>query len=109
MVELYKEEIFELTQLLRNDEDWGELRCILTQKGFVLSHIALVEFMEDQEENEYGVIVTKDMKVSEYWRLTKDNNIHSFIFKDITNDSGKINKYPQIYVAINMIKNGEIL
>lgn len=111
MNELYKQEVLELTKLLRDDEDWGDLRDILTEKGFNLSQIALVSLMEDDEENEYGVIVTKDIKISEYSRSTQNgnNNIDNFKIKDITNEKDEIDKYPQISVAIDMIKNEEIL
>lgn len=111
MNELYKQEILELTELLRDDEDWGDLKEILTNKGFNVSKIALVSFMEDDEENEYGVIVTKDIKISEYSRSTQNgkNNIKNFKIKDITNEKDEIDKYPQISVAIDMIKNEEIL
>ena len=82
MNELYKQEVLELTELLRDDE-----------------------------ENEYGVIVTKDIKISKYSRSTQDgkNNVNSFKLKDITNEKDEIDKYPQISVAIDMIKNEELL
>ena len=111
MNELYKQEVLELTELLRNDEDWQDLRNILTRNGFNISRIALVSFMEDDEENEYGVIVTKDIKISEYSRSTQNgkNSEDNFIIKDITNEKDKIDKYPQISVAIDMIKSKQIL
>lgn len=111
MNELYKQEVLELTELLRYDEEWRDLRDILTEKGFNLSQIALVSFMEDDEENEYGVIVTKDIKISEYSNSTQNekNNVDNFKIKDITNEKDEIDKYPQISVAIDMIKNEEIL
>lgn len=108
MDELYKQEVLELTELLREDEDWEDLRGILKVKGFDLNQILLVSFMEDEEENEYGVIVTRDLNVSEYSRSTKEgnNNAGSFKLNDITNE---LDKYPQISVAINMIKNEGVL
>lgn len=111
MNELYKQEVLELTELLRNNEEWGDLREILIEKGFNLSQIALVSFIEDDEENEYGVIVTKDIKTIEYSRSTQNgkNNADNFKIKDITNEKNEINKYPQIDAAIGMIKNKEIL
>lgn len=110
MDELYRQEVLELTELLREDEDWKDLRDILIKKGFVLNEIVLAAFMEDDEENEYGVIVTPNMKVSEYSRSTKEgeNNIEHFSIKDISSKKNEIDKYPQIYVAIDMINNREI-
>ena len=107
MEELYKQEILELTELLKEDEGWEDLRNVLVLKGFDLTQILLVSFMEDEEENEYGVIVTKELRVIEYSRSTKngEENIDSFDSKDITNE---MNKYPQTLVAIDMINHGEV-
>ena len=54
MDELYKQEVLELTELLKNDEEWEDLRNILIQKGFNLSKTVLVSFVEDDKGNEYG-------------------------------------------------------
>lgn len=108
MDELYKQEILELTELLKNDEEWEDLRNILNEQNIDLKHIALVSFTEDEEENEYGIIIFKDLKIIEYSRFTGygDNN---FCIIDITSDKEEINKYPQIGIAIDMIKNNELL
>ena len=108
MDELYKQEILELTELLREDEEWEDLRNILVKNGFDLNQLLLVSFVEDEEENEFGVIVTKDLKAIEYSRSTSDDeeNTDSFNSKEII--SG-MDKYPQISVAIDMINNGEVL
>ena len=110
MSELYKEEILELTELLRDDEEWTDIREILIKKGFDLHKIVLVSFMEDEVENEYGVIITNDMIIYEYERSTQrgKNPMDSFKIKDITDDKNERDNYPQISVAINMIKNKEL-
>lgn len=111
MNELYKQEVLELTDLLMNEENWSDLRDVLTNKEFKLKEIALVSFMEDDEENEYGVIVTKDERVIEYVRSTANgqNSADYLKFRDITNSKEEIGNYPQVQVAFEMIKNGEIL
>lgn len=111
MEELYKQEIIELTELLNEDEEWEDLKNILIQAGINLNMVVLVSFMEDDEENEYGVIVGKDLRISKYARKTQQekNNIENFEMVDITEDVEELNKYPQIAIAIDMIKNGEIL
>lgn len=109
MKELYMQEISELTELLREDEDWEDLRSILRLKGFDYNHILLVSFIEDEEENEYGVVVTCDLNVFEYSRSTKDgiDIFNSIKINDITN-TDKLDKYPQVSIAIDMINSGEI-
>ncbi|WPC43873.1 hypothetical protein [Clostridium sp. JS66] len=111
MDELLKEEVLELTRLLKDEENWSDLRDILIKKEFKLEEIALVSFMEDEEENEYGVIVTKGKDVIEYTRSTEDgkNNINSFKSHDSTHLKEEMYKYPQIEVAFEMIDKGEIL
>lgn len=108
MEELYKQEILELTELLRDDEDWEDLRSILRLKEFDSNQILLVSFIEDEEENEFGVIVTRDLNVFEYSRSTKEGIevLDDIKINDITNES---DKYPQVCVAIDMIKRGEAL
>ena len=111
MEELYKQEIIELTELLNEDEEWEDLKNILVQAKIDLNMTVLVSFMEDDEENEYGVIVSKDLKICKYVRKTQEgkNNIENFEMVDITEDKEEINKYPQIAIAIDMIRHGEIL
>lgn len=108
MDELYKQEILKLTGLLKNNSEWEDLRNVLNEKGINIKHFTLVSFIEDEEENEYGILVSKDIKVIQYLRTTKygDNN---FSIIDITNNKYEINKYPQIHIAIHMIKNNELL
>lgn len=109
MEELYKQEIFELTELL--NEEWDDLKSIIIQAGIDLRRTALASFMEDEDENEYGVLVNKDLKILQYERKTQEakNNIENFKMFDITENEEELIKYPQITVAIDMIKNGEIL
>lgn len=111
MKELYKQEIMELTELLNEDEQWEDLKSILIEAKFDISTIALVSFMEDDDENEYGVIVSKELKIHKYERKTQEgkNNIDNFNMVNITECKDELDKYPQIAIAIDMIKNGEIL
>ncbi len=111
MEELYKQEIIELTELLNEDEEWEDLKNILIQAKIDLNMIVLVSFMEDDEENEYGVIVSKDLKVCKFVRKTQEGkyNIENFKMVDITKDEEELNKYPQTAIAVDMIRNGEIL
>ena len=110
MDELYKQEILELTDLLINDESLNNLRTLLIKNKLDLNDILLVSFVEDDQENEYGVIVDKDTNIYKYSRSTKNwaLNIHSFKIKNISNEIDEIKKYPQIAIAIHMIKNKDV-
>lgn len=106
MEELYKQEIIELTELLNTDEDWSDLKNILIKAGIDLSKTVLASFMEDDEENEYGVIVSKDLTIRRFSRKIDIGNLE---LTNITKDENELSKYPQIAISIKMIENGEIL
>ena len=111
MEELYKQEILELTELLNEDENWEDLKNILLQSKVDLNKTILVSFMEDDEGNEYGILVNNDLKIFRYVRKTQEgeNNPEHFEMADITEDEEELSKYPQIAIAINMIKKGELV
>ena len=99
---LYLQEIEELTELLRSDEGWSDLKAVLEQEGFDLAKTFLVSFMEDEEEVEYGVLVTSERKVYEYtW------NEDDFTLLEITKDQEKILDYPQIAIALTQLEFNE--
>lgn len=100
------EDAKDLTNCVRNDADWEELRNILIEKGFDLQNLLLICFMEDEELNEYGVFITIDnKKVFEYERQVGDG-IAGFNLKDITNDSDRQKAYPQIPTGLKIIDAG---
>ncbi len=98
----YIQDINELTDYIRTDSDWDELRSILIEKGFDIAELLLVSFMEDEEMNEYGVVVTYNKKVFEYERQV-GGKIEQFTLKEITDDNCRKNDFPQIATALKMI------
>lgn len=104
MSDVYKEEVNELTSLLRDDDDWYDLRDILTNRGFDLNKIALVAFNEDDDESEFGVIVDNNHKVFVYLRSNNvgSNETVNFDLSEITDEEDQRIKYPQIKTAIEM-------
>lgn len=105
---LYRQEVEELTDFVRSDANWTDLRGILIEKGFNPFDILLVSFIEDENEMEYGIIVKNDKKVFEYSRSTAEgkNNINYFEILEITDNNDVIVQYPQIEVAFKMIDEG---
>jgi hypothetical protein len=100
--ELLRQEIEELTDMLRNDETWDNLRTILRDKGFDPETTLLVSFMEDDEDREFGVLVMSNGRVVEYQRNTATDDAASFEATDITNDSERLEDYPQVPIALAM-------
>lgn len=104
----YELQINELTDLVRHDSEWEDLRSILTASDFDPDVILLVSFMEDEEEREYGIFVKKDTKkIYAYERSTArgENDIHHFTVEDVTGDLNTKRKHPEIQVALDMINN----
>lgn len=95
-------EIEELTDLLRNDATWANLREILREKGFDPATTLLASFMEDEECNEYGVLVTREKRVIEYQRcmINGQDNSASWVTVDITNRPERLADYPQVPIAL---------
>lgn len=103
--DLLREEIEELTDLLRNDEDdlWTDLQESLRKKGFDPATSLLVSYVEDEEDGtEYGVLVTPDRRVIEFQRnaYAEDEDSENFVATDITNDPERLEDYPQVPVAL---------
>lgn len=90
----YKEEILELTELLNTE--WSDLRDILS-KEIDLEGANLCGYFEDEEDGEYGVI------------LTRTKEIYQFSIQDGALNINRIDKvediedeFPQVLVAIKM-------
>jgi hypothetical protein len=98
--ELLRQEIEELTDLLRNDETWQNLRTILRAKGFDPQTTLLVSFMEDDDDQELGVLVTAAGRVIEYQRSTTSDDPATFAGVDITDDLERLEDYPQVAIAL---------
>jgi hypothetical protein len=98
--DLSRQQIEELTDMLRNDETWENLRVILREKGFDPETTLLVSFMEDEEDHEFGVLVTSDRRVIEYKRNTDVNDAASFEAVEITDRPDRLEDYPEIPIAL---------
>lgn len=107
---LYQQEVEELTEFVRTDDDWADLRNILIEKQFNIPDTLLVAFAEDEGEMEYGVLVTRGKKVFEYSRSTADgrNNASNFKTSELTDLNNAFDKHPQVKIAFKMIEEGSI-
>jgi hypothetical protein len=53
-------EVRELTDLLRTDDAFADLREVLTAKGLSPSDTILAGLLDGEDESSYGVIITSD-------------------------------------------------
>ena len=65
------QDVKNLTELLRTDRAWNDLRLALAKKGLPAEEVLLAGFFEDEVGHEFGAIVTPDLKVIEFRRSTK--------------------------------------
>ncbi len=90
-IELYKEEIWELTNLLRME--LFDIKELLNESWLDVEKIFLIWYFEDEEETEYGIIFTNEI-IIQFEIYNKKVSL-----KDITDLEGIENEFPQIKVA----------
>lgn len=107
----YKEEIIGINRMIQEDEKCQGVRDFFVEHDFKLNEIVVVAFFDDEEEMEYGVFVRKDLRVFSYARSTAEDmkGFEVVDINDITEDEAELDDFPWVYVAMEMIKNGELL
>lgn len=106
---LDRQEIEELTGLLRFDPDWADLRDVLSRQGLDPAHILLAAFCEDEYGHEYGVVVTPEAKVYEYARRTASRRSKGRILQwhDRTGNKETLQEWgTQVGMAVKLAKAG---
>jgi hypothetical protein len=99
--QLLKEEVDELTELLRRDPQWAELRGLLSRKGFEVELILMAGFMEDEHGKEYGAFVTREGAVYQYERGTGPASSLDFQkFWRVRDLETALKDFPSIAVAL---------
>ena len=102
---LLQQEVEELTDLLRNSPNFKDLRSALIQKKFDVNELLLAGFMENEEDGEWGAIVTKSGEVHEYERSTSRKAGGKFKKFSRVTDVDKLTKemFPAVKTALRMI------
>jgi hypothetical protein len=95
-IELYKQEILELTKFLR--EEWLDLRELIEESGLNTEELLLICYYEDQNDREFGVLFINENKILEF--IVQNNELE---LKDITNIEGIENEIPQIKIASELL------
>jgi hypothetical protein len=97
-----RQDVKELTALLRDDPVLEGLREALRANGFEPNEVLLAGFMEDEEENEYGAFVTPAGGVFEYERRTASSAPKVFTSLVRVRDVQDLinHRYPAIRVAL---------
>lgn len=94
-IDLYKQEIKELTDLLNTE--WTDVKDVLDSAGISTDGGRLVSFYEDEEGSQYGVLLTSRKEIIKF--EIKDEKISTKEIKDVSSIK---NEYPQIIIALQL-------
>jgi hypothetical protein len=102
--DLLRQEVEELTDLVRTSPEWKDLRSALSAKDLTPSDVLLATFYEDEEENEYGIFVTTERRIFEFSRSTRKGAKPRFtLWIERTGDSRTLREYPMIEEALALL------
>jgi len=106
---LLRQEVQELTDLLRRDPNWESLRTTLKSQDLRPVDVLLISFHEG-ETAEYGVFVSvHDRKVFEFQRSTDSAAPEVFLlWRALEPGATVIREYPQLVEALRMLDVGVI-
>jgi hypothetical protein len=72
--ELQRQEVCELTDLLRTDDSFADLRAALISKGVNPAEVVLAGLIESEEEDSYAVLVKPDLECIRF-EVARDNSV----------------------------------
>lgn len=97
---LLRQEVLELTDMLRAEEGFSEIRRFLREKGLDPSTVSLAGFVEDSDGFEGGVIVTPQRCVYHYTRNAYSNELKGW--NEISDPASLLETYPAVELAMKM-------
>ncbi len=92
----------ELAALLRDDAKWSDLRRALESKGQSPQLTLLAGFMEDEENHEFGVVVTHKRQVFEFERNTSGSTTSFTKWREVTNPDELLDTFPAVRVGLEI-------
>lgn len=103
--ELLRQEVEELTDLLRSDAAFADLRDVLTDRGLLPSETLLAGLIESEDESSYGVFLTVDLHCIRF-ETGPDGELTEW--RNIDDLSALTKDFQAVAVAIAMRRAGEI-
>ena len=94
-------QIDELTDMLRNEDDFESLRAALSDKGIDAASALLVWFCEDEELKDYGVVIDSRGIAYEYSRDNDGGWSHAFLsWTELPTE--RFDEFPSVAVALEL-------
>lgn len=98
--DLLKQEVLELTEMLRNEEILEDLRTLLQKSGIDPQQARLAGFLEDASGFEGGVLIASDGNVYCFERNVLQSEFSAF--HTIDDPTTCFDTYPALRVALEM-------
>jgi hypothetical protein len=98
-----RDEVRELTQFLRNDESFSDLRELLASHGISPLDTVLGGLIEREDESRYGFFVVND--AYRCFIVTKTGELSKW---EETNAAALSDDFDAVDIALTMMRNGEI-
>lgn len=106
---LLRQELQELTGLLRQDPNWEDLRAALQSQSLTPQDVLLISFDEDETGGEHGAFLrVRDRALFEYQRSTASAAPAVFSLLRQLQPGVATGEYPQLVEALRMLEDGVI-
>ncbi len=99
-IDLLKQEVLELTALLRNEAILEDLRALLQKSGIDPQKVLLAGFLEGEDGIESGVLITSGGEVYQFERMLSHSEFK--VFNRVDDTSTLAETYPALAVALEM-------
>ena len=103
--ELLRQEVTELTDMLRSGDGFNALRNALIARKIPVDKTIFAGFMENEDEDEYGVIITHELKCIA-WEADRHESITRW--ETISDPDSLAGEFEALPVGISMVRSGEI-
>lgn len=98
-------EVKELTEMMRCSANFSSLRSAILEKNVDPQRALLASFLEDENLNEYGIIVCDRSTVFEYVRSNDTGAAKGFVrWNKVSDISKALREYPQIEIAFELLQ-----
>lgn len=103
--ELQRQEVYELTDLLRTDDSFARLRTALTSQGVDPAGVVLAGLIEGEEGDSYGVLVKPSQECIRF-EAGPDDSIT--LWERVDDLDSLADSFTAVSMAIEMVKSGDI-
>lgn len=102
--DLLRQEVEELTELLREDPAWEDLRRALREKDVAPENLVLAGFFEDEDEHEFGAIVTAAGRIFQFQRSSAAGSSGFLEWVERNNPEVLLDTFPAVVEALSIVK-----